>query len=226
MLWQLRRKITFFLGAMLTVAPIYAADDYPPFEKIIEGYTKVEPAPDDGRTMYDVYVKEKEGQLILEIPKNYPDKKYFIGLTVASGQVFAGLQAGDFYVQWRQYNKRMALISPNLAIRSKGDDESKESVKRLFTSEVLLDLPILGMSPRGGILIDGDQFLVGNASTFFGSAGRSRNPGLAKIVKHKAFPLNIELAFELPDQSGKLQTLYYSISEIPQSTGYQPRTAD
>lgn len=230
MLWH-RRLIVCFFAAQLAVVSVAvnsapAADEYPPFDKIIEGYTKVEPAPDDGRTMYDVYVKDKDGQLILEIPKNYADKRYFIGLTVASGQVFAGLQAGDFYVQWRQYNKRMALISPNMDIRSNGDNESKDSVKRLFTAEVLLDLPILGISPKGGILIDGDAMLVQNASVFFGSSGRSRNPGLAKIVKHKAFPNNIELAFEMPNQNGVLQTLYYSISEIPQNTGYAPRVAD
>ena len=56
----------------------------------------------------------------------HADKKYFIGLTVASGQIFAGLQAGDFYVQWRQYNNRLALIAPNLEIRAvTGDRESK-----------------------------------------------------------------------------------------------------
>ncbi len=230
MRWQSLFRTSRCLVGLLAVSSLVgsarAADDYPPFDKVIEGYTKIEPAPEDGRTMYDVYVKEKEGQLLLEIPKNYAEKKYFIGLTVASGQVFAGLQAGDFYVQWRQYNKRMALLSPNVAIRSNGDNESKDSVKRLFTAEVLLDLPILAISPKGGFLVDGDQLLVGNASIFFGGAGRSRNPGLAKIVKNKAFPNNIELAFEMPDANGKLQTLYYSISEIPQNTGYSPRVAD
>jgi hypothetical protein len=230
MLWQKKFVTSGLLVGLLTafssLNTAKAVDDYPPFDKVIEGYTKVEPAPEDGRTMYDVYVKEKDGQLLLEIPKNYAEKKYFIGLTVASGQIFAGLQAGDFYVQWRQYNKRLALISPNVSIRSNGDNESKDSVKRLFTAEVLLDLPILGISPKGGFLVDGDQLLVGNAGVFFGAAGRSRNPGLAKLVKHKAFPNNIELAWELPDANGKLQTLYYSISEIPASTGYVPRVAD
>ncbi|GAB5407201.1 MAG: zinc-dependent metalloprotease [Aureliella sp.] len=176
--------------------------------------------------MYTLYTKDKEGQMLIELPKSYSMKKYFIGLTVASGQTFAGLQAGDYYVQWRQYNKRLALISPNMQIRSGGDSESKSSVNRLFTGQVLLDLPIITMSPRGGPVIDGDQLLVGNAATFFGPSGRSRNPGLAKIVKRKAFEKNVELAFEMPSTSGKLQTLYYSISEIPASTGYKPRKAD
>ncbi len=118
------------------------------------------------------------------------------------------------------------MIAPNLNIRSGGDTESKDSVNRLFTGQVLLDLPILTMSPRGGPVIDGDAMLVQNAPVFFGSAGRSRNPALAKIVKKKVFPQNIELAFELPNASGNLQTLYYSISEIPANTGYTPREAD
>ncbi|RMF44529.1 MAG: DUF5117 domain-containing protein [Planctomycetota bacterium] len=207
-------------------AGIAQAADFPPFDKVIEGYTKVEPPSDSPQSMYTVYVKEKEGQLLFELPKNFASKKYFIGLTVASGQVFAGLQAGDFYVQWRQYNQRLALIAPNLDIRSGGDTESKDSVNRLFTGRVLLDLPILTTSPRGGPVIDGDAMLVQNASVFFGSTGRSRNAALAKIVKNKVFPQNIELAFELPNASGNLQTLYYSISEIPSNTGYTPREAD
>ncbi|MCA9134830.1 MAG: DUF5117 domain-containing protein, partial [Planctomycetales bacterium] len=202
------------------------AADYPPFEKITEGYTKVAPPSDDPQSMYTVYVNEKEGQLLLELPKNYASKNYFIGLTVASGQIFAGLQAGDFYVQWREYNKRLALIAPNMSIRSGGDKESRDSVNRLFTGQVLLDLPILTLSPRGGPVIDGDQLLVANAPVFFGSSGRTRSAALAKIVKSKVFPQNIELAFELPNSAGSLQTLYYSISEIPQNTGYTPRLAD
>lgn len=203
------------------------APDYPPFDKVIEGYTKLDPPRDEPRSMYDTYVRQKDSQLLFELPKNYADKKYFIGLTVASGQIFAGLQAGDFYVQWRQYNNRLALIAPNLEIRAvKGDTESQDSVNRLFTGSVLLDLPILTMSPRGGPVIDGDALLVGNAPVFFGASGRSSNLALAKLVKSKVFPQNLELAYEMPNTRGQLQTLYYSISEIPQSTGYTPRVAD
>ncbi len=207
------------------LADVHGAE-YPAFDKVIEGFKKIEPPTDEAPSMYTLYVKENEGELLIELPKNYATKNYFIGLTVASGQIFAGLQAGDFYVQWREYNKRLALIAPNMQIRSGGDKESKDSVDRLFTGQVLLDLPILCISPRGGPVIDGDQLLVANASVFFGNDGRSSNPRLAKIVKSKAFPQNIELAFELPNNRGNLQTLYYSISEIPQNTGYSPRVAD
>lgn len=174
--------------------------DYPPFEKVIEGFKKIE-TPGDRAPMYTLYVKENEGELLIELPKNYTMKNYFIGLTVASGQVFAGLQAGDFYVQWDDYNKRLtAMISRICAFALVETKNCKDSVDRLFTGQVLLDLPILCLSPRGGPVIDGDQLLVANASVFFGSDGRSSNPRLAKIVKSKAFPLNIELAFEMPSR--------------------------
>lgn len=226
MLWR-----TFVVGLILcssgsALAQPGAMPDFPPFEKVSEGFTKIPPPTGEMATMYDVYVRAKDSQVLLELPKNFAEKKYFIGVTVASGQVFAGLQVNDFYVQWRQYNNRMALVEPNLRIRATGDAESRDSVNRLFTGRVLLDLPIVTLSPRGGPIIDGDQLMVGNAGTFFGFSGRSANPMLAKIAKAKAFPLNIEMAFEMPSLTGTLQTLHYSISEIRPSSGYVPRDAD
>lgn len=213
------------MGTSLTMSTARAQTPSP-YESLIKEYKLVQTSSDVPSTMYTLYIQQDKGQVLLEIPKMALNKKYFIGLTVAGGQLYAGLQSGDFYVQWQEYNGRLALIQPNLAVRSTGDNESKDSVKRLFTGQVLLDLPILARSPTGGYLIDGDQFLVGNATVFFGADGRSRNPALARIVKAKSFPQNLELAFELPDATGKLQTLHYSISEIPEGGDYKPRKAD
>jgi len=55
---------------------------------------------------------------------------------------------------------------------------------------------------------------------------RISNPRLVTIANAKAFPKNVELAFETPADNGQLQTIHYSISEIPENTGYQPRKAD
>ena len=163
--------LAVLLGSLLTGKT--QAADYPPYDKVIEGFKKIEAPPGEPPSMYSVYIKEDKGQLLLELPKNFEAKKYFVGLTVASGQIFAGLQAGDYYVQWREYNGRLALIEPNTNIRSGGDSESRDSVNRLFTGKVLLDVPIITLSPRGGPVIDGRQLLVGNASVFFGASGRS-----------------------------------------------------
>jgi len=204
-----------------------APPEYPPFEKVIEGFTKVEPKlPEKAVPLCGVWTREKDGQMLLELPRDFATKKYFIALTVSSGDRFAGLQAGDYYVYWRQYNKRLALILPNVDIRSNGEPESKSSVKRLFTDTVLLDIPILTMVPRGGPLVDADALFVGNAAKFFGPSVRIQDPQLTKIIKAKSFAKNTEIAFEVVAAGGKLQTLHYSYSEVPEENGYRPRKAD
>ena len=122
------------------------------------------------------------------------------------------------------------MIEPDLETRSTGDAESKSSVARLFTGRVIADVPILAQTPAGGTVIDMVDLLLNHAPKFFGYLGGidSKAMHLREIKTAKAFPHNIELAFELPFQheDGKLKTLHFSISEIPDNTGYQPRQAD
>jgi hypothetical protein len=200
--------------------------EYPPFDKVTEGYTKVESKSPDRGALCKLWTREKDGQVLMELPKDLLTKKYFIALTVSSGDKFAGLQAGDYYVYWRMYNKRLALILPELEIRSNGEPESRSSVKRLFTDTVLLDIPIVTMAPQGGPVIDADALFVNNAGKFFGPSVRIQDPSLTKIVKAKPFTKNTELAFEVVTAGGKLQTIHYSFSEVPEDTGYRPRKAD
>ena len=205
------------------------ADDepvYPPLEKIIEGFTKAESRSPDHQSLGNIWTRERDSQMYLELPKDFATKKYFIALTVSSGDEYAGLQAGDYYVYWRMYNKRLALILPNVDIRSSGEPESKSSVKRLFTDQVLLDIPIVTMVPRGGPLVDADALFIGEASKFFGPQGRITSPQISKIVKAKVFSKNVEIAFEVVGRGGKLQTLHYSMSEVPEDNGYKPRKSD
>jgi hypothetical protein len=202
--------------------------DFPPLDTVIKGYEKVISTADGEESLYTIWTREKDAQMLAVLPSGYEKKKYFIALTIASGEDFAGLQAGDMYVCWRRYDKRLALIEPNIQIRSTGDEESKSSVERLFTDRVILDVPIVAMS-GGSPVIDMDALLVGQCNKFFGSRVRiseAGKAGLVKIKKAKAFPKNVELAFEIPAANGRLQTLYYSISEIIGSIGYKPRKAD
>jgi len=195
--------------------------------KVLEGFKKVVSTADGKKPMWTIYTREKDSQMVAELPANYASQKYFIGLTVSSGETFAGLQNRDMYVYWRKFNDRLALMEPNVSTRSTGDAESKASVSRLFTDKVLLDVPILTTGPGGGPLIDMDALLVGKASVFFGPRyTNARFSQLFDIKKAKAFPQNVELAFEFPTAAGQLQTLHYSISVLPQNTGYKPRPAD
>lgn len=226
---RLAAMIAGFAGLLCSTATAQnkTAATAPLHAKILNGFKKVVSTADGKKPMWTIYTREKDSQMVAELPANYASQKYFIGLTVSSGETFAGLQARDMYVYWRKFNDRLALMEPNIGTRSTGDAESKSSVSRLFTDKVLLDVPILTTGPGGGPLIDMDTLLVGKASVFFGSRYRNmRFPLLFDIKEAKAFPQNVELAFEFPTAAGQLQTLHYSISVLPQKTGYKPRLAD
>ncbi|HEC03029.1 MAG TPA: DUF5117 domain-containing protein, partial [Phycisphaerales bacterium] len=199
--------------------------EYPPLATVTKDYKLEQPTVVGERGYYTIWTREKDGQMLAALPSGYDGRRFFIAMTIASGEDYAGLQGNDMYVYWKRYDKRLALIEPNIRIKSTGDAESKSSVGRLFTDRVILDVPIVTMS-GGSPVIDMDALLIGQANKFFGSRIKISNSRLLKIKKKKAFPKNVELAFEVPTGSGRLQTLHYSISEIPGTPGYKPRKAD
>jgi len=213
--------------AQETPKPEPPKPDYPPSEKILEGYEKVVTKPNT-KTMYTLWTRQKDGQMYAELPRAFAQKKYFIATTVASGETYAGLHAGEVYVYWRQYDKRLALMTPEVEHRAVGDKEAESSVKRLFTDRVLLEVPIVTMGPSGGPVIDVDAMLLNPSLSFAPASVNSAltRSGVYSIHTAKAFENNVEIAFEVPDSSGVLKVLHYSISDIPDNTGYQPRVAD
>ncbi|MHC4435418.1 MAG: DUF5117 domain-containing protein, partial [Planctomycetota bacterium] len=206
-------------------SPSKPKPEFPPLSEVTKDYKQVQVTPIGQRSYYTIWRRDKDGQMLAALPSGYNERRFFIALTVASGEDFAGLQAGDMYVYWKRYDKRLALIEPNIRVKSTGDAESKSSVQRLFTDRVILDVPIVAMS-GGSPVIDMDALLIGQAGKFFGNRVRVSNSRLIKITKAKAFPKNVELAFEVPTQDGRLQTLHYSLSEIPGTPGYRTRKAD
>ncbi|MCH8830835.1 MAG: hypothetical protein IID45_14770, partial [Planctomycetes bacterium] len=109
----------------------------PAHAALLSGYEKVVSTADGKKSLYTIWTRKKDNQMIAELPANFASQRYFFALTVSSGERFAGLQTGDLYVYWRQYNKQLALIQPNVGTRSTGDAESKASVKRLYTDKIL-----------------------------------------------------------------------------------------
>ena len=206
--------------------------DFPSLEKVTENYTEIE-VQGGSKPFYRVWKREADGQMLAQLPRDFASSstRHFIAPTVSGGELFAGLQSDSFYVYWKRYGRRVALVAENLAIKG-SDKQSKASVDRLFTDKVLLSLPILTIPPRQGPVIDLDQLLVGNATVFFGRRMRpmswsamSLRP-LPSIKQAKVFPKNIEIAYEVPMTNGNLKTLHYSISKIEGSAGYSPRKAD
>ncbi len=200
-------------------------DGLRPFAEVSKGFEKVVSTA-DGRSFYSIWKKDKDGSMLAELPRGYEGQKHFLAMTVASGETYAGLQAGDMYVYWKRFDNRLMLIEPNVDVRSTGDNESKSSVKRLFTDRVVLDVPILSTGPGGQPVIDMKDLLVGRISTFFGGSAAGANARLATVKSAKAFPENVEISFEMPVAGGRLKEFHYSISLIKESSDYQPRVAD
>jgi len=203
-----------------------AKPDFPAYTTVLKGYEQVISSMDKKSSLFSIYVRKKDQQMLGALPIGFETKKFFIATTVASGETYAGLQAGEKYVYFKRLDKRLLIIEPNLKVRSTGDPESKSSVKRLFTDRVIVDVPILTLLPKNRPVIDMDALLVGQASKFFGSRGGGFNSRLAQIRTAKAFPGNVELAFTAPASNGVLKTLHYSISSIVPSKTYKPRVAD
>ena len=210
-------------GAALPASMVHAQGrELPKFEDVAKGYKQVQ-STQDGNSLYGVWFNEKEQQLLAELPRNWQRQKYFFAVTPAGGVIFSGLQGPARYVEWKDYGDRIALIEPQLDIRSSGEQTSKESVNRIFTDTVLLEMPVICRGPNGQPVIDLDQLLVGNSQKL---AGMPLNGRLAKFTKTKAFPENVEIAVEAPDPGGNFKTLHYSISLVPDGGGYKPREAD
>ena len=201
--------------------------DFPPHTEVLKDYEEVVSSIDRARSLLSVWIKRKDNQLLAAFPEQFENKKFFIAMTVASGEKYAGLQAGDIYCYWKRQGNRLLLIEPSLSIRSTGDAESKASVDRLFTDRVIADVPILTMMPGWGPVIDLDALFVNEAAKFFGAGTvREAKTHLATIKTAKAFPGNVELAFEMPMAGGMFKTLHYSISEIVPNPNFKPRQAD
>jgi hypothetical protein len=202
------------------------APDFPPVGEVLKDFEKVVSTADGRKSFYTLWSRAKDQRLLAELPAAYAGQKHYLALTVASGDSYAGLQAGEVYFYWKNYGKRLALVAPSLDIRSSGDKASQDSVKRLFTDRVLLDIPIVTMIPQGGPLIDLGDLIVQNAEKFFGLEARGINKGIYTIKSAKAYPNNVEISIEAPTGNGQLRTFHYSFSLIPDNTGYQPRPAD
>jgi hypothetical protein len=196
-----------------------------PFAEVSKGYEKVV-STTDGQSYYGLWRRDKDAGMLAELPRGFEGQRQFFAMTVASGEEYAGLQAGDMYAYWKRMDNRLVLIQPQIDTRSTGDQESKSSVKRLFTDRVVLDVPILAMGPNGQPVIDLKDLLLGRAGQFFGGSGYGLNSRLASIKKAKAFAENVEICFQAPAAGGILKEFHYSISSIPDNTGYQPRVAD
>jgi hypothetical protein len=201
-------------------------EEFKPWAEVAKDYTQVVSTVDGQPSLYGVWKRDKDGQMLAELPRGWQGQKHFFAMTVPTGELFAGLQAGDMYVYWKRYDKRMALVAPNTQVRSTGDKESKDSIQNHFVDTVIIDVPIVCMGPNGQPVIDLDELLVSNAATFYGGGAAGLNGRLTQLGSIKAFPKNVEVSFTAPARNGQLKSFHYSISQIEDDPEYKPRIAD
>ncbi len=218
-------KTTLIVGCIATITT-EATTAPKDFDEVNEGFTRVVSTVDGQKPLFDLWINKKENQLLAELPQGWDRKKFFIAVTPSAGVKFAGLQGRDMYVYFKRYGDRIAIIEPETSVRSTGDKSSKDSVDKIFTDSVLIDMSIVANGPNGQPVIDLDELLVNNASKFAGPVASGVNSKLMNVTKAKSFPKNLEVAVEMPTTGGKLKTIHYSISEVPEKGSYKPRLAD
>ncbi|MCA9289412.1 MAG: DUF5117 domain-containing protein, partial [Phycisphaerales bacterium] len=234
-------------GLALAAAPALAqggrnnAQDFPPFDQTIEGYEKV--TGQDG-SLWTLYVRERDAQVLAELPRNFESQRLFIYGMVAEGNPLAGVGGigndNENYCKWQRIGNRLALVSPELEYRTTGDAESRRSVEMMYTDQVILSVPIVTMGPGGGPVIDLDGLFLGQASRFFGGAASGIDISLARVSKTRAFPNNLIVGFRAPmgtasrnpfggptlGGGARFTELLYTIQVLPENTGYRPRPGD
>lgn len=222
------------ISALALVAAAGHAADLPPFEKVSEGYEKVVSTADGQKSMYGVYHHAKDNQLLAALPADYAEAKFFVIATVAGGDEQTGVysiwhnRVGSpaKYLYWKRYGDTLALMEPNLSVRSSGDQENRDSTSRIYTDWVVLSVPIVSDGPLGGPVIDLDKLMLNESGSFFGGFTRGAQYDLAEIESVKAFPNNIEVTFQLPVAGGQLAKIHYSIGVPQKDESYKPREAD
>ena len=75
--------------------PPTAKPDFPAYTTVLKGYEQVISSMDKKSSLLSIYVRKKDQQMLGVLPAGFESKRFFIATTVASGEMYAGLQAGE-----------------------------------------------------------------------------------------------------------------------------------
>ena len=78
--------------------PTTVKPDFPSYTTVLKGYEQVISSMDKKSSLLSIYVRKKDQQMLGALPAGFESKRFFIATTVASGEMYAGLQAGEKYV--------------------------------------------------------------------------------------------------------------------------------
>jgi Met-zincin/Domain of unknown function (DUF5117) len=192
-----------------------------------------------------ITLHEKDNHLYAEIKPFQLEQPILAPMMIARGSANAGqpLNFGDEWVlMFRKVGDHLQLIRKNIHFTAPANTPLDLAVKQNYTDSILMALPILSISPRGGgLVIDfADIFMTDFAQLGLGFLDRNRS----KWFKIRAYPNNVEIQVEatfnggrfgssmfgggsspVVDSRGITLVMHYSLCKMPDH-GYRPRHAD
>ena len=200
-----------------------------------------------GSKTYEGFITlhEKDQHLYAEIKPQQLEQPILAPMVIARGSANAGqpLNFGDEWVlTFRKVGDNLQLIRKNIHFTAPSGTPLDKAVKQNYTDSILMALPILSISPRGGgMVIDfADIFMTDFAQVGFGFLDKNRS----RWFKIRAYPENVEIQVEATfsgsryggmyffggespviDSRGITLVMHYSLCKAP-DPGYHPRMAD
>jgi hypothetical protein len=200
-----------------------------------------------GAKTYEGFITlhEKDQHLYAEIKPQQLEQPILAPMMIARGSAKAGqpLNLGDEWVlSFRRVGDHLQLIRKNIYFTAPAGTPLHKAVEQNYTDSILMALPILSLSPRGGALVVdfADIFLTDFAQLGLGSLDRTRS----RWFKIRAYPNNVEIQVEATfggslygryftfggeppviDPRGITLVLHYGLCKAP-NPGYHPRRAD
>ena len=228
-----RTRNAFTIATVLAFAGTPATAGEVPFEQVTKDLAKVVTIVDGSSPLYELYTDKENGKLLAVLPRGYDKQTIMIACTVSGGDEQSGVMGPTYYANWQKIGNQLALVAPNLNVRTDEDKQAKDSVKDLYTGRVILALPIISNTPDKRPIIDLGSLATKHAPKLFGSAFggygpsvNSINGSLARVTNAKAFPDNVIFEYTAPRPDGQIVSLTYNISNLNGSPGFKPRKAD
>jgi hypothetical protein len=200
-----------------------------------------------------VYIDEKQGKLLLELPRDTMRVLMFYGLATGLGSNPIGLDRGangeNFITRFEKNGERVLVVFENWNYRgSAGDPDHVRTIAESFPPSTAGAMPVVAQE-GGRILVDATDFVMRDWNDVAGTLQQS-NEGSYSVARDRssiyreytrAFPENTEIdvaltfatqgrpgntvAMIVPD--GKSFTLRQHISFLPlPDPGYRPRVLD
>ena len=221
------------VAAVLAFAGTLTSATDAPFEQVTKDLTKVVSIADGTSPFYELYTDKENGKLLAAFSHGYDKQTIMISCTVSGGDEQSGVMGPTHYAKWQKIGDQLALVAPNLNVRTDQDTQAKDSIKDLYTGRVILALPILSHTPDKRPVVDLGSLATHHAPALFGSAFGGYgpavnriNPALAQVTNAKAFPQNVIFEYTAPRPNGQIVSLTINISNLQGSKGYKPRQAD